>query len=713
MPGFLLFLLLYLAALLVAGLPAALWAAPGRDDKDCPALLLAFPLGYLLINFAVFIASLATQSGTRDLARPVAGAVLAASAACLILLPGLRARAARLLRSQWRLLALVLLVVFPLSAFHILLPMFTKGWQYAYAISNDGATYLMLLEHIQDHHWTLGQIAKETLHLSYIGRPLFHYAQAITQSLSWLTPYQAYSLAGVVVAGLAALGLALCALRWFRPPRAALPLALSAAVFGLFGFYETLYYQRSYLPHYYSFFTLLFPLACLDLAQQRLRRFAILLVFMFGAIYVYTLGLAVILTCLLLAACGFRFLLGSPRSRQPIYDGLLALAAFALAALVALPTELPFFIGNLGRGFTGTVDLVEFWVRQTGLENEFVHIVRLPLVAGLALLGLLAYAATAALARARKDPTALGVLAGVATIVAAALVLNKYFFLNKFAVFMVPLLFAPLVAHMSPERTRAALARSLPALGIMGVFALSGFLTLQFFFIPKTVSTGTYITARMIADRDALYRDHAPTTCLAVDHNTERVLLVRQFFKKLRWQPACSLGSYEELRINPKHPPDWFSDYDYDVLFVSAGDRDPVDYSANAPYLLQDWEGLWSFYGPRASLVEFDLNWGLSTGPSGESVYFRRLDGGKGSVRFVNKGDNTRFDIRLRTLHDRVPVEDFPREAVHATVNGVEVPVGTDGLLRAGALLAPGVNLVEIAYTGVDPLEVTSVEFGR
>lgn len=713
MPGFLAFLWLYLAGMFLAGLPATLWAAPGdSDDDDRAALLLAFPLGYLLLNFAIFAVSLAARAGTRGLALPVAGTVLVAATACLTLLPGLRSRTTRLLHVHWRLLALVFLVVFPLAAFHVLYPMFTKGWQYAYSISNDGATYLMLLEFIQDHHWTLGQVARDTLHLSYIGRPLFHYAQASTLSLSWLTPYQAYSLSAVVTAGLAALGMTLCAVRWFRPAGVVLPLVLSATVFGIFGFYETLYYQRSYLPHYYSFFTLLFPLACLDLAPNALRRFALMLWFMFGAIFMYTMGLAVILACLLLSACAARYLLGRPRTRQPLYTGLVVLAAFVLAVLVALPTELPFFIGNLGRGFTGTVDLMDFWVRQSGLENEFVRVVRADLVGGLTLLALLAYAAVAPLVRARKDASSLGVLGGMGGIVIAALVLGKFFFLNKFLVFMIPILFVPLAGTISLRRTPAAMAYSAAGLGIIGVFAMSGFLTLQFFFIPKAASTGTFITREMIANQETLYHTYAPRACLAVDNNTERVLLMRQFFKDLRWQPSCSQGVYEELRVNLKTPPAWFDSYDYDLLFLALTDQDPVDYSPNEPYKLLAWEGVSTLYGPQASAVDFDLNWGLSAGPRGESRYYRRLEGGLGTLRFINKGGNSWLRIRLRVLKDGHPVADFPVQAVRATVNGAEAPIGPDGVLASPGLVA-GVNRVEIGNSGGEMVEVIGIEFGR
>ncbi|MBI5937662.1 MAG: hypothetical protein HY850_07430, partial [Betaproteobacteria bacterium] len=482
MINFTLSLYAYLAISLAIGyLPSRyLWSHRAIDQKSELAhtqtvLIFAIPIGFLLLNLTIFLVSRPLETGIAQVATLTLATLLLCVSAFILVRKQEPTDLIEVLRGQGRFLLFLFLIILPLSAIHLLWPMLLHGWQAGYAIGTDGAAYLYLGEYLQHHYWGPGS-APGIVPFGYIGRPLASYLPADALAIFPITMYQAQSMTTVMVSFFSALTLGWLAQHFFARQDSSRPLLLAAVVMGLFAFQYQIYWDRSFMSHYFSLLPFLLTPVYFFLPARVGGRFAFLFVLFLTAITVYSIGLSLIQFVLISFGLAALWLSRHISLKRLILDGTTAIAALVSANALLYKTEAPFFLGNMARGYDPSLKTwqnitIKFGLLPTPLpfEDKFF------LLAMLLIAALTAYAYFRALADRKRSPIYLSMLLGMSAILVTAVLKDKYFFLNKAIVYFVPLLFLPLLADLKPWPDLKRKAATIPLAVIFLVFAYNGY----------------------------------------------------------------------------------------------------------------------------------------------------------------------------------------------------------------------------------------------
>src|SRR6266478_7437531 len=243
--------------------------------------------GFLLLPFTVFNLSVLLQKNVTELIYPVTLILLVANLIAVIRNIQLRTSLVRMFSNQWHIIAVLIFLIFPLSAFHILWPLIKHSVVMGYAIGNDGAAYFGAIDGLQSTFW---EVNKAGL---VISRPLMQYAMAVTAAFWRVENYFAYGVTTALAASLIAAALAttfvqLARLR-NRPSESLTCFATAAAIIGIAGTFPTLYYTGT-LSQYYGAIPVFFAFTLPLVSTHPIRLFFWTLFTYACIITMYTLG---------------------------------------------------------------------------------------------------------------------------------------------------------------------------------------------------------------------------------------------------------------------------------------------------------------------------------------------------------------------------------------------------------------------------------------
>lgn len=653
-----------LACLIIGYLPSHyLWTSRTSDGKadiplDQTILVFAFPVGFLLLNLTVLAACRWLEVGVAYTAPLALAVLLVLNLGLLAVRPSTRINLVDSFQRQGKLLVLIFILILPLSGIHLLWPMLLHGWQGGYAMGSDGAAYIYQGIYLQQHFWGPGSTTS-VVPFGYIGRPLTSYIPANALALFPITPFQAHSLSSVMVSFFSALTLGWSAWRFFSQQDMRRPLLLAAIAMGLFAFHFQLYWDGSYMSHYYSLLPFLLIPAYFFLPNNTFAKFGFLSLAFTAAITIYSIGLSLIQAVLLLTTLGMLWLFRHISLKRLLTEFTLTIAALAAANALLFKSESPFFLGNMARGYAASLKSWQNVTVKLGLLPNYTTPDWLSFQFAILLIILLvAYAIYRAIHDSKSNPVYLGLLLSMSAIIAEAALRDKYFFLNKVITYLVPLLLLPLLAGIRPgPGVKHNLLTAAP-LVIFVAFAFSGWFMLYHFFYVIADARSTVISDSMINTKNYILSRYPAKNIFAVDNMLERHHITRVLFYDTDWQQNTNSNVWAEFGIDPKAPPSSFKNYNFDMLIVGKSDMDPVDYSANKMWLIGELPGH-DIYSAGASLVDFDLSWELAPRPS-ETVYFRRSSERDAEITFVNGGSHHWLEIDFQLDKDGAPIEIGP-----------------------------------------------------
>lgn len=672
-------------------------------------LIFAFPIGFILLNLSIFFVAQILATGVARIAPASLLGLLLVSGGLIIKMGELRGFL-KIVRNHSHFLTFLFVLIVPLSAIHLLWPMLLHGWQIGYANGTDGAAYTYLGEYLQYHPWRPGSIT-DAVPFYYIGRPLTSYLPADALALLPITFYQAQSMTTVMVSFFSAITLGWLSQHLFAQQDARRSLFLAAIVLGIFGFHYQLYWDRSFMSHYFSLLPFLLTPVYFFLPDKPGTRLAFLFALFLTAITVYSIGLSLIQFVLIAFGLAALWLSRHISLKRLIINGSTALAALICANALLYKSEAPFFLGNTARGYDPSLKTWQNLTIKFGLlpaslpSDDLLFQLALLLIAAL-----VAYAFLRSLLEAKRKPIYLAILLGMGGILLTAIYKDKFFFLDKAIVYFVPLLLLPLLADLKPWPDLKRKLAVIPLAVIFLIFVYNGYFMLDRFYYTIADARSSFVSDEMVKTKEDIIAKYHPRKIFAVDNLLERHHLTRVLFHDVAWQQNTAAHVWAEFGINPKSPPPSFKNYDFDLLLIGkpinlsaettdSGTRltalvesiksiakiigipdsnahgtyqdalragiekpilDPVDYGANKAWRIAELPGH-DIYSAGASVVDFDLSWHMVTGHPNQPTHFRLAREQGAEIVFVNGGSHRwlEIDYSLRkggTVLDATPM---------------------------------------------------------
>jgi hypothetical protein len=256
----------------------------------------------------------------------------------------------------------------------------------------------------------------------------------------------------------------------------------------------------------------------------------------------------------------------------------------------------------------------------------------------------------------KNEPGYLGILSTVVIFISYLVISKNHYLLNKFSIYVLPVLAIGLFDFLSARLPRRLLpaALTLVALLIFIGFAARGYQVLSYG-MDIAKSRYTFVNRDLIDAKQRIYNEYKPKSVFAADYGLERSLLMRQFFKEVDWQPNKGKNVWAEYGYSPTRYPPSFDTYNYDVLLLAKDEVDPVDYSVNDRFIVYK-NPFFSIYNKSASLVDFGLEWDEIPGGTlkreeyRSHIYYKRTDRQSAVVYFVNNGNHQALIITFEHL---------------------------------------------------------------
>lgn len=644
-----------------------LFGFPARRWPES-ALILAPPVGVLVLGLASYAVSSGLALGLSITGPLVVATLLAVSLAYFSVSRQCRKDFLHIFCANAWIVGIVFFLA-PVSFAHVILPMLRQDWLMAYAIGNDGARYLMMIDYLQEHCWRYGDVVAQTLGYPMGNRPVMHYLSALPVSLFPVSSYLAYSISVALAAWSIAMSGMGVGLFLFRASRA-VQIASAFLVFsaaGLSGHLMTLYYT-AFLGQYYAIIPLLVALVSFALISAGKVRFLVWAVFiMLSTASVYSVGNVMVSLLVILLGLLFLMAFGELRPRRGAYCATALLGAAGLAFLLFRYelSQANHFFGGRNAGYD--YGLFNSLLIMTGMISKYHDYRGMLFSYKLAFAAPVLFLTAVALAQGLRQglPRAFcGVLCGLAFLYAYLYTTGQYYLVNKTSVFFLPVLLvsAPGILSIGPIWRGEGLLRlglALATVLAVGGMAAKGLLDLTVTYETIAASRVTYISPQMLAAKREMLSRTGPVRIVSADAALERTLLMRQFFAEFAWQPLYGPDVWPEYGVRAEAPPADFAAYSYDYLVAGLDVNDTMDYLAcNRASLLFQFSDRFAVFDGSAGLVDFGPNW-------------------------------TRRDYRLLT---REPVPRFGRSVVANSAEADFIVVDKRGGMTLELVLVPGVE---------------------
>lgn len=672
-------------------------------------------LGLIILTSAAYFISKALNSGVFLIGPIVTVSLILLAALATLLNSEERQFFLSLISEQRGFLLAALLFLAPLSCAHLTWAMINYDWQFAYSISTDGAAYTYLIEFLQNNFWGPGKSLVNMVPMPYIGRPLTSYMPAIAYSILPINIFQSQTLTCMNFSFYCALLMGWLGKNIFEYKENYSPYIIAAICFGIFSFHASLYWDKSYLSHYYSALPFLLTTVPFFIsADKYLKKFLLLSVIFITSIGIYTLGLAIIQTIIIFTIIFTLMLSKKVNIKNIFYDSLIVILALSTALLIFYSTESAFFIGNLDRGYSPNLKSWENVFYKFGIT--MFSDTKLSgwafLSSALMVIALFIYSAHKCIVNFKTYPIFPGYLLGILFIIIAAIFKDKFFFINKSLFYLFIVIIIPIISDFNLKFQKTGNFIKI-FLGIIFInLIISGTHSISFFY---DVARGrdSFVTAEKINLARDLFITGESKKIFSVDNLLERHLLNRVIFSKFEWQPNLNEFVSPEFGINSKSPPINFLKYEYDLLAIGDSDMDPVDYSQNDAWAISAFPGL-KLYSREASAIDFDYKWVTSQSQNGDGNYIKTTSLEDSKIYFINGGYHKSLSIEFEIQGDSISTPTKNTQPL-IKVNGVIFKNKIPGIIEINCptICQMRVNSISLSPKDNTYLIIKSIRFSK
>lgn len=678
-----------------------------KDEYDSVGsiirIMLSTALGFLLHGFIIFNFAVIFQLKINSFSFTTSILLLVLSLIITLSRSKTNTIFLKLIFKEYWIFIIIILIIIPISAFHIFYPMIRYDHIASYAIGNDGAAYFRSIEGLVKDYWRPGGEQNLIVWL----RPLMQYIMAIPSSVAKLPSHYSYSISSAMIMLLNTFCLSLIAFKIFFISNAIkvwVSIIISAFTFGVAGCFSTLYYNGT-LSQYFGSLPVFFAFTFLYLKKGVVNQvFWYFFSFCF-IITMYSIGNILIPITFIMGFIVLTILFDWKTNElgEKKYKKIFVVVFALLGAISIYNYEISSIFDwagsrNLGlnTNFLSSI-VIDFglYSKYLGRGSEQENLLGLTMI--------FMFAVSLLQIKSIEKPYLIFLIFPFIVSLVFALFDGRNLFLTKYGCLIFPLIslnlhsllkfsfsdftdfkkyFSALIysATLNIHSFLKFLFSDFKKLFSVIIYCASfiilsssfiiltylGFWQLNDFYIVMVNDRRIFVDTQLEKVKEIMINTrNENANILGVDYFSERNPFLRSFFNTFNWQPVRSSRIWPDYAFTATHHPKELDEYNYDFIFIANDFVGPADLiKNNESHILGKVSPTFFLLDNKASYIDFDLNFEpykitqISKNPLA-SKFSLISKAHESIVTFVNYGFHKKITLNLELLGSGNKVEIF------------------------------------------------------